>query len=311
MSIPKISVIVAVYNSKSSIHRMIESILSQSFYDWELIAINDGSTDGSAAILDRYASIDARIKVVHKENGGVASARQVGIEHANGEYSIHADADDWVEQDMLQEMYAKAKTENSDMVIADFFVNYPDGRQILRTQNLDSNKAEDVLYQIYAKDLFGALWHKLLKTDVYKTAGVEFEKGIDYCEDRLFLTKILYRCPNLNISYLPKAFYHYCQTDSSITRTLTPKAFDSIKRYNIRYIDFIPQTERFRDVYQRENLNVFLNGFIHHLYSNAEIESEFLKVRSVAFNSKSLRWRVGYRCIDWKLYGVARKLLRF
>lgn len=107
MNNPKISVIVPIYNIGQYLSRCIDSILVQTFTNFELLLIDDGSTDNSGRICDDYAKKDNRIRVFHKKNGGVALARQLGIENAIGEYSIHADGDDWVEANMLENMYKK------------------------------------------------------------------------------------------------------------------------------------------------------------------------------------------------------------
>ena len=97
MLTPKISVIVPVYNTAKYLHRCLDSILQQSFKDFEVLLVDDGSTDNSGEICDEYAAKDSRVRVFHKENGGVASAREIGIENAVGLYSIHVDSDDWTE----------------------------------------------------------------------------------------------------------------------------------------------------------------------------------------------------------------------
>ena len=122
ISAPKISVIVPVYKAEDYLHRCVDSILVQTFTDFELILVDDGSPDGSGVLCDKYAQIDKRVKVIHKENGGVASARQCGIDNACSEYTIHADPDDWVEPNMLEELYNKAKESKADMVICDFCI---------------------------------------------------------------------------------------------------------------------------------------------------------------------------------------------
>lgn len=121
MKNPTISIIVPVYKSEKFICRCMDSLLSQSFTDFEILLIDDGSPDGSGKICDSYAMKDSRVRVFHKENGGVSSARQLGIDNARGEYTIHADPDDWVEPTMLAELYGKAKTEDADMVICDYY----------------------------------------------------------------------------------------------------------------------------------------------------------------------------------------------
>ena len=120
--IPSISVISPIYNMERLLSKCIDSILAQTFNDFELILIDDGSTDRSGVICDEYATRDSRIKVIHKKNEGVSIARQLGIDFAQGEYTIHIDPDDWVEPKMLEELYKKAKSEHADMVICDYYV---------------------------------------------------------------------------------------------------------------------------------------------------------------------------------------------
>ena len=97
---PKVSVIVPIYKAESYLYKCIDSLLTQTLADIEILLIDDGSPDGSGMICDEYARKDSRVKVFHKSNGGVASARQCGLDHACGEYVIHADPDDWVESDI-------------------------------------------------------------------------------------------------------------------------------------------------------------------------------------------------------------------
>ena len=104
---PTISVIVPVYNAEKYLHRCIDSVLAQTYKDFELLLIDDGSKDSSGTICDEYAAQDARVKVFHKENGGVSSARNVGLDHARGEWIMHLDGDDWIEHDMLERLIQK------------------------------------------------------------------------------------------------------------------------------------------------------------------------------------------------------------
>ena len=159
---PKISVIIPIYNSQDSLRKVIESFINQTFKDFELLLIDDGSTDNSPNICDEFANIDNRIRVFHQKNQGVAMARQTGINYARGEYSIHADSDDWVENHMLERMYATAKNKNADIVIANYFTNSEKNKEVLHKQNLESDKCIEILYQIVTGKLFGALWNKLI-----------------------------------------------------------------------------------------------------------------------------------------------------
>ena len=102
MNIPFISVIVPVFNAEKSLHRCVDSILTQKYTDFELLLINDGSTDSSGAICDRYAAKDSRVRVFHKENGGASSARNLGLDNARGEWITFCDSDDFVDKDWLK-----------------------------------------------------------------------------------------------------------------------------------------------------------------------------------------------------------------
>lgn len=306
-----VSIIMAAYNAQDSISRAIESFQKQTLTDWELIIIDDGSTDKTSKILDDFAAEDSRIKVIHTVNRGVAAARQTGIEHSSGVFTIHADADDWVENNMLERMYSHAIENNSDMTVADYYVNHLNGKQEKICQKLDSNRPEDVIFQLYAKNLFGGLWHKLIKKTVYDNKKVYFEPTINFCEDKLLLTKILYLNPNLRISYLPEAFYHYEMTPTSITRSVTPEKFENIKRFHDIFPQYLPNQDRFKDVIKLEALHLFLIGFIYKIFSPKEIHREFTKIKKEAFKTKSPRWFLGYLCIYLRLHNIARKLIRY
>lgn len=116
-NVPKISIIVPVYNTEKYLIKCIQSILFQSFTDFELLLINDGSNDNSGAICDQYAANDTRVRVFHKENGGVSSARNVGLENAKGEWITFVDSDDWLGHNYLRSLIAHS---NADMVMTSF-----------------------------------------------------------------------------------------------------------------------------------------------------------------------------------------------
>lgn len=310
MNLPTISVIMPVYNAEKTIEKAIESFQMQTIVDWELIAINDGSTDNSLDILNDIAAKDSRIIVVDKSNGGVASARQVGVDKMRGKYVIHADSDDWVEPIMLERMVVKAEEAGAEMVIADYYVDKANGESKYVSQRLTSLNSKDVLYAIYAKDLLGGLCHKLMRASVYDKAQARFLPGIDFCEDVLLLTQILSRL-DLKIAYLPEAFYHYVMTDMSLTRNFSWKGFEQMKRFNDAFPSMLPDEERFREIRKKNALDTFIMGFINNVYSPDEIKSEFVKVRKDAYHSGGLRWKIGYLLIDLGLYSAAHTFIKF
>ncbi len=175
MNNPKVSIIVAVYKAEDYLHRCVDCLLAQTFTDFEILLVDDGSPDRSGEICDKYAEKDNRVRVFHKENGGVSSARQCGLDHALGEYTIHADSDDWVEPNMLEELYKKAKEEDADMVICDFYKNYED-KQIYRKQQPSALDHETVLCELFQQKLYGSCWNKLVKRICNSKYGKAFHQ---------------------------------------------------------------------------------------------------------------------------------------
>ena len=209
MIYPLISIIIPVYNSERYLSTCLDSIIAQSFTSWEAIVVDDGSTDNSLEICREYANKDSRFRIYHKENGGVSSARQYGVNQLSDEsvYSIHVDPDDWVEPEMLESLYKKAIESEADMVICDFYNSFEDKEDYIH-QNPKSEEPLHVLGALF-QGLHGSLCNKLIKSDSYKKFGIRFPVGLDYCEDLFVNVALLQRIEK--VAYLPQAFYHYDQ----------------------------------------------------------------------------------------------------
>lgn len=308
---PEISIIMPVYNAEQSVGRMIDSIISQTFRDWELIAVDDGSTDNSGQILDSYAAKDPRIHVIHKSNAGVAAARQDGIDHAKGIYTIHADSDDWVESRMLEDMLSVAKDDNADIVIADFFTDVEGRPSKVSVQQPESLDATDILHCLYAKGLFGGLWHKLIKKSAYDKASAHFYEGINYCEDLLLLTQLLTRSQP-RIAYLAKAYYHYVANPSSLTQNVSIKGFESMRRFHAEALKYLPENEQFAHIKEEFSIDEFTVMFMNRLYPDViTLRSEYLKIKQSIRPRYGLRWDIGFWCIEHGLTNIAHRLIRF
>lgn len=231
MNIPKVSIIIPVYNAEKYLQRCIKSLLSQTLTDFEAILINDGSKDNSGKICNEYAEKDKRFKTIHKKNGGVASARQCGLEHATGEYTIHVDPDDWIEKNMLEDMYNYAKANNADIVITDFITETIKGTKYNR-QCPQSLAQKDVLKDLLMVRLHGSCWNKMLRSKIYKYHNIGFIHGINMCEDVLFWYQIL-QSQALTITYINKAWYHYDKTtnENSISNKINASTIRSLCAY--------------------------------------------------------------------------------
>ena len=223
---PQISVIVAVYGAEKYLKRCLDSLCNQTFYDFEIILVDDGSKDNSGVICDEYAARDSRIKVFHKKNGGVASARQFGLDNAVGEYVIHVDPDDWVETSMLEEMLQKAIHDSSDMVICDFVKNRKNSVEYF-SQRPKSLEPQSVMRGFF-KNLHGACWNKLVRRSLFNDYSISFPQNMIVWED-LFVSVNL-TMHDIRISYLPKAFYHYdcIVNENSIVNELSERKLKSM-----------------------------------------------------------------------------------
>ena len=225
MNASLVSIIIPVYKAETHIRQCLDSVLAQTYSNIEAIVVNDGSPDNCGAICNEYAERDSRIKVIHQQNGGVSVARQSGIIHATGKYSIHVDPDDWVEANMIEELVTKAETDNVDMVICDFYSESKSSISYACQNPGEDLSADAVLRKILFQQLHGSCWNKLIKRSCIE--GIDFSpKDLCILEDELYNIRILAR--NLKVSYLPKAFYHYREdNEHSLCNTLSDRSFAS------------------------------------------------------------------------------------
>ena len=224
--LPLITVIVPIYKAEKFIHRCIDSLLKQSFTQYEILLIDDGSPDDSGIICDNYAKIDSRVKVFHKKNGGVSSARQFGLTKAEAQYVIHVDPDDWVDPDMLECLYKKAVSENADMVICDYYLNYK-YKEVINYLNINDLDSDALLKDLLKQKLHGSCWNKLVRRSLFKIYNITYPEDI-VCWEDLWVNCSLLMHP-IHVAYLPKAFYHYDQTSNpnSIVKAISEKTVES------------------------------------------------------------------------------------
>lgn len=182
MSDIKITVIMPVYNVEQYIRSCIDSLIAQTFQDWELIAVDDGTPDKSGEICDEYAKTDSRISVIHKENGGAPSARNTAIPKAKGEYLYFMDSDDWAEPTMLEDMYKKAKETDAQLVVAGYYIDtyYSDTEYYTQEQSLPSKdfksqkEFREYAYKMFDKNLLYTPWNKLFSTKYIMDNNIRF-----------------------------------------------------------------------------------------------------------------------------------------
>lgn len=212
-----LSIIVPVYRAEQYLVKCIESILNQTFDDFELILVDDGSPDKSGEICDQYAKRDSRVKVIHKENGGASSARNAGLEIAQGEYIGFVDSDDWIHRDMFCKMYQLAIKKAADIVQCRFKIVFEDEKDEIKT-NVEIHEYTPIqaMYNIYGE--LGTttiiVCNKIYNKKLFKVN--RFEEGRT-CEDEIIIHNLLKDANK--IVDTEDVLYYYLQTPNSVMRT--------------------------------------------------------------------------------------------
>lgn len=277
MSLPKVSVIVAIYKTENFLCRCVDSLLAQTFDDFEILLIDDGSPDNCGHICDEYARQDSRIRIFHKKNGGVASARQYGIDNALGEYTIHVDPDDWVEPDMLDELYQKAKEDDVDIVICDYFEIRHEEAYV--KQEPTALVPDVVLRDLLKGRLHGSCCNKLIKRTCYEKYNVSFPIGFLFEDIFVFSTLCMH---DVRISYLPKAFYHYDRMINKSSLSQVPNRANVQSR--ITLVSYL-ESHLDQSVYQNEvnRLKCLTKkvAWASQLYSEVEFMSLYKEINDV------------------------------
>lgn len=204
---PKVSVIVPIYNVEKYLEKCINSLLSQTLEDIQIILVNDGSKDNSGNIAKEYEKNNKnRIIYVEKENGGLSDARNYGLKYATGDFIAFLDSDDYIEKNAYEEMYNKAIEENADYVECDFIWEFPNKIRVDKQYPYKNKKEMLSFVRVVA-------WNKLIKRQLITDNNLEFPKGLRY-EDVEFTYKLI---PFINkFAYVDKPFIHYVQREGSI-----------------------------------------------------------------------------------------------
>lgn len=233
----KLSIIIPVYNAEKYLSRCLDSVIAQDYQNLEIVIVNDGSTDGSAQICEKYANIDKRIIVYHKENGGAGTARKEALKHVQGDYITCVDADDWIEQDAYDDLMTIANESQPDLLACSFIKEFGE----LQTERKDypeegyynEKKFHGVIKTAGDKEPFfcqvinASLCCKVMKKSVFERFQKEVPDEIVMGED---LAVVLPMILNINSIYISKkAYYHYCQNKESTTWTWKIGEFDRLK----------------------------------------------------------------------------------
>ena len=219
---PKISIIVPVYKVEQYLPKCIDSILSQTYQDWELLLIDDGSPDNSGKKCDEYAHKDERIRVFHKDNGGVSSARNLGLDYAEGDYVMFVDSDDWLSNDCLQTCVFELDKNKLDALQFGFTsVTANNEKQLVKISSSILDGEQYIKHNNFNVCVGGGIY----KREIIEENKIRFPLVLKLAEDQIFVFSFFKK--TVRIKYLDRAMYYYLQRSDSAVHT--PKSDDMLK----------------------------------------------------------------------------------
>lgn len=225
-----VSIVIPVYNVEDYLQDCVNSVLSQTYTDLQIILVNDGSTDSGGDICDAFAEKDKRIQVIHKKNGGLSDARNVGTAAAKGEFLFYLDSDDYLEENTIRTLLDEQALHEADVVVGNYFYTYHDHEDAAQNENqiLDRDTA---IRQLMFGEIQTFAWGKLVRVKIAKQH--EFPVGLVF-EDH-FWTHLIFQDSNI-VACIPQPLVHYRQRQSSISYTFTEKRLDIIKGWEARIL---------------------------------------------------------------------------
>lgn len=294
---PRLSIIIAVYNCEKYIEACARSLFEQTLNDIEYIFVNDATPDNSISILEKitgeYPNRKPLVKIVSLEkNGGVSNARKIGLEHATGEYVIHTDSDDWIDLDMYERLYHKAKETDADIVGCNFRHEFSDKQYDFHQQYADT--IDNNIRHLINGKIFPSLCTSLTRRSLIEENDINFPVGLNMGEDLFYnLQLYLHAKKIVNINWAP---YHYRHTEESSCVKRTRESIDS----DIAIASHIEQLMREQNLYEEYAKDIEYRKFYSKLpliqdLSNKKNYHDWLSI--FPETNKNI-WN--YTQIDWK-----------
>lgn len=246
----KFSICIPVYNTERYLSKCLDSILIQDFMDYEVLIVDDGSPDNSRIIADRYAKNDGRIRVIHQKNAGLFHARISALKQARGDYIIHIDSDDWIEERALRKIADITTENNVDIVLYNNYIVYQNGKKkketaLGETDIIWKDNADEVRRVFFNTDFIQAIWKKAIRRELINIEALENLPRITMTED--WIHSFYPITMATSVAYIADALYNYQFSDGSMTAVFDPLIITSTKIiYDLRK-DYEKQHPRIMD----------------------------------------------------------------
>ena len=282
---PKISIIVPVYNVEEYIHRCIDSILAQTFTDFELILVNDGSPDQCGKICDEYAENDSRIKVIHKKNGGLSDARNAGLEIAQGEYIGFVDSDDYIEHDMYEKLIEACKEDNSQLAMCGRYKVL--GEELKPMFSFKGRKiwqSREAIEKLLTWDnIDSSAWDKLFSRNLFEE--LRFPVG-KYNEDIYIMTQIIHQAGKI-VHIGDAKYYYFHRLDSITTENFSEKKLDLLEA-NQKVTELVkkyyPHLEMKVESFNLKGI-IYLSGLLQDKHCKKEYSMSYNLIKKQLYNN--------------------------
>jgi len=299
-----VSIIIPVYNVEKYLKRCLDSVLAQTYTNIEVIAINDGSTDASGVILDEYAQKDERVKVIHKSNGGVSSARNCGLDAVSGDYVAMFDADDYVNVRFVEILLKTATEKNADVVCCGYAHTCDDNGAVVDTTKsiefVEMDKVQMISSLFKNNPFTGSFWNKLIKREILN--GEKFNEKIKHYEDYELLYKILKKSEKLVYFDLP--LYYYFMREGSASHSKFGSSQTCITDViDYMYFDVKQNFNKIEKVAFNERIRTYL--MIANAVKSSNYKNKLYRKKLKSVVRKGLmRFLFGYSAIGYKIKAI-------
>lgn len=290
---PEISIIVPVYKVEQYLHRCVRSILNQSFSDFELILVDDGSPDNCGAICDSYAAEDHRVRVIHKNNSGVSAARNAGLDIAVGKYIMFCDSDDYVAENWCETMYQAAEQYPDALIVHNGWTEEPCGenRHFIDPDILsDYAPTEITYYECFRKGLSGAVWNKIFDKRIIQARHLRFDEKRQLGEDVIFHTEYMRFVSS--IIYIQHPLYYYIINPYGAVHKYYP---DLIAHHLAFFSARYPLIE---DSEKAAFCDTYFYYFIHMLDNTMDPKNTMTFWQKMRYNHKMMNTEEFRTCVD-------------